>query len=250
MLFRSKNYFATFIVLDDNLSRIEYVPENRRVYIALSFRPEYVNTGIVTLVRGRYVEEEDPLYRLGPDAAQRIADDLGIHLEDLKYLTRANIGLPVEPTEDMKAYVKSDDHEIIINLPTISVDEEGKYIIPITLTDEEFELVKDMNVEDIKTYGLNDSELGDNQLRIAGINGLFALVDFRLLSGEKMTKFTVKDFVIIGILDAGKPLSLYFAKILLALLLGGCSSGLDLFAGGAVIIVLVLTKNVHINQKF
>lgn len=157
----NKSYLAAFIVLDENFSRIEYVPENRRVYIALSLRPEYVNTGIVTVVRGRYVEEEDPVYRLGSDAGQRIADDLGIHLEDLKYLTRANIGRPVEPTDAMKVYVNSDDHEIIINMPTISVDEEGRYIIPITLSDDEFELVRSRDVREFKTYALNDSDLGN-----------------------------------------------------------------------------------------
>ncbi len=104
---------ASWITLNEDLNRIEYAPENRRIYLAVSFSPSYINTGILTVVRG-YVEEEDPLYRLNPEIVERIAGDLGIKSSDLKYLTRANIGLPVKPTDAMKAFVKSDDHEIIL----------------------------------------------------------------------------------------------------------------------------------------
>ncbi|MBQ7215306.1 MAG: hypothetical protein IJS39_04915 [Synergistaceae bacterium] len=239
----NKSYLAAFIVLDENLTRIEYVPDNRRVYIALSLRPEYVNTGIVTVVRGRYVEEEDPVYRLGSDAGQRIADDLGIHLEDLKYLTRANIGRPVEPTDAMKVYVNSDDHEIIINMPTISVDEEGRYIIPITLSDDEFELVRSRDVREFKTYALNDSDLGNGQMRPAFIFGLINTWELYTLNGEKLETFGVKEFLLVGLLQAGKPFSLYLAKLIIMLLLGGCNFGAGIFAGGAVILVIMLVKN-------
>ena len=236
----NKSYLAAFIVLDDNLSRVEYVPENRRVYIALSFRPEYVNTGIITVVRGRYVEEDDPLYRLGPDAAQRIADTLGIHLEDLKYLTRANIGLPVEPTDAMRTFVKSDDHEIIINLPTVSVDERGRYVVPITLTDEEFELVRSTDVSGVKVYALNDSDLGDGQMRASFISGLVSTWEIFSLTGEKMDSFGVKEFLLVGLLEAGKPFSFYLAKLIITLLLAGCNSGLGIGAGiSAAVLALV-----------
>lgn len=233
----NKTYLASFIVLDENLNRVEYVPASRKVYVAVSFRPKYVNSGIVTTVRGRYVEEEDPLYRMDPGAAQRIADDLGIRIDELKYLTRANIGKPVPPTEAMKKFVADDSHEIVINLPTISVDEQGRYMIPITLSDDEFALIKDKPISDYKTYALHDSDLGNGQMRPAFINGLLGTWEIYSLTGEKLEKFGVKEFLLVGILDAGNPFSLYLGRLLLMLLMGGCNS--ELFAGGAAILTLL-----------
>ena len=221
-----KRYVARFVVLDEDYKRVDSVPESRKVYIAVSLSPEYINAGIVTVIRGEYMTEDEPLYRLTPEAAQNIADELGIASTDLKYLTRANIGLPVEPTEAMKEYVKSDDHEIIINLPTISVDEQGTYVIPITLSDDEFELLRGKSVSDFKTYALNDSDLGDDQMRQAFIIGLINTWEVYTLTGTKMDTFGVKEFLLVGMLNAGKPFSLYVAKMLLMLLAGGCSSGI------------------------
>ena len=167
-----KMYLAKFVVFDENYTRVDSVPTNRKVYVALSLSPEYVNAAIVTVIRGNYITEDDPLYRLTPDAAQKIADELGILSSDLKYLTRANIGLPVEPTEAMKAYVKSDDHEIVANLPTVSVDVAGTYIIPVTLSGDIWESLRDKDISSYKFYALNDSDLGDEQMRISFINGL------------------------------------------------------------------------------
>jgi hypothetical protein len=138
----------------------------------------------------------------------------------------------------MKAYVKSDEHEIIINLPTVSVDEDGMYMIPITLSDDEFALVKGKSVSDYKTYALHDSDLGDGQMRPAFINGLLGTWEIYSLTGEKLESFGVKEFLLVGILNAGNPFSLYLGKLLLALLMGGCNSGI--FAGGTAIIALFL----------
>ena len=237
-----KMYLAKFIVLDENYRRVDSVPDSRRVYIAVSLSPEYVNAGIITVVRGEYITEDEPLYRLTPEAAQNIADELGIASSDLKYLTRANIGLPVVPTDAMKNYVNSDDHEIIINLPTISVDEEGRYIIPITLTDEEFEMIRDKSVADFKTYALNDSDLGDGQMTPAFILGLINTWEVYTLTGNKMDTFGAQEFLLVGFLNAGKPFSLYLAKILLALLAGGCTSGFTPSAVSLIIAGIIIMK--------
>lgn len=214
----------------------------------MSFSPSYINTGILTVVRGRYVEEEDPLYRLDEDVADKIANELGIASSDLKYVTRANIGLPVEPTQAMKAYVKSDDHEIIGNLPTVSVDQEGIYVIPITLSDDIWQIVQGKDINSYKFYALNDSQLGEGQMRPAIVNGLISTWELFSLTGEKMDIFSVKTFLMVGFLQAAQPFSLYIAKLLLYLLLAGCNSGYGftfIIAVSAVFAAFMLMKRKH-----
>ncbi|MBQ7216306.1 MAG: leucine-rich repeat domain-containing protein [Synergistaceae bacterium] len=237
-----RRYTAKFVVLDENYRRVDSVPESRKVYVAVSLSPEYINTGIVTVIRGEYITEEDPLYRLTPEAAQHIADQLGIASSDLKYLTRANIGRPVEPTDAMKKYVASDDHEIIINLPTVSVDEEGIYIIPITLSADVWEMLQSQDIKNYKFYALNDSELGKDQMRPVFINGLLNTWELFTLTGEKLDSFGVREFLMVGLLQAGKPFSLYLAKLIIMLLLGGCTTGIGLSFTGAVILSIIAAK--------
>ena len=235
----SKSYLARFVTLDMNLRRVDSVPDNRTIYLAVSFSPEYINTGIVTAVRGEYMTDNDPLDRLDPDVAQNIADSLGIASSDLKYLSRANIGHPVIPTQAMKDYVNSDDHEIIANLPTVSVDEKGMYVIPVTLSSSDWELLKDKDISDYKIYALNDSDLGDEQLQTSFILGLLNTWEIYSLSGKKMDSFSLRDFFLVGFLDSGQPFSLYVARLLLSILSGGtCSTGI--FSGACMLALVIL----------
>ena len=239
-----KFYLMKFVALDEDYKRVDSVPNSRKVYIAVSLSPEYINSGIVTVVKGQYITEEEPLYRLTTEAVQNIAKQLGISPNELKYLTRMNIGKPIPPTQAMQTYVKSDDHEIIANLPTVSVDQPGTYMIPVTFSDEDFELIQNQNIADYKFYALNDSDLGDKQMQPAIINGLVNTFEIFSLSGEKMTKFSVKEFLMVGFLNAGKPFSFYLGKLLLSVLTGGlgglaggCSTGFISFVISAVAIL-------------
>ena len=216
-------HLSSSVTLDDNFNLVESVPENRTVYLAVSI---HTNAGVLAVVRGKYVEEEDPLNRLDAEIAQRIADELGVASSDLKFLTRANIGKPIEPTDAMKKYVASDDHEIIINLPTVSVDEAGIYIVPVTLSGDMWEMVQGQSIADYKFYALNDSDLGKNQMRPVFINGFAGTWEVFTLSGEKMDSFGMREFLMVGFLEASKPFSLYLARLIIMLLLGGCNSGI------------------------
>ena len=234
---------ASWVTLDDTFTRIEAVPENRRVYLAVSFRPEYVNTGILTVIRGTYVEEDNPLARLDPDIAQRIADDLGISLDKLQYVSRAYLSDPREPTPAMLDYVKSNDREIILNMPTVSIDAgyEGMYF-HYTLPDDVWEEVQGKDFSEYTIYALNDSEVSASGQRVKGASILGGLVSLWELNGGKMDSFTAQDFLIAGLLQASRPFSFYLAKMLIMLLLGGCNSGINPVFVNAVILGLIVLK--------
>ena len=215
---------SDFVYLDEDLNRVFTVPKSKKIYLATLLKPETMNTGILTVIRGKYVVEDDPADRLNLEFAQTIADTLGIDVKDLKYLSQVYLGKPVAPTEAMKAYVKSDDHEIIANLPTLSVDKEGYYAVKITLADDVWEKIHSDDIGNYKIYGLNDSDLGDTQFQPAFITGLINTWELFTMQGKKMTNFGAKEFLMVGLLNAGKPFSFYLGKLLLTILLGGCNT--------------------------
>ncbi|MBQ7156069.1 MAG: hypothetical protein IJR85_11020 [Synergistaceae bacterium] len=231
---------GTFVVLDENLNRIYSVPANRRVYIATSLTG--TNTGVITVVRGRYVKDTDPLSRINPALAQLIADDFGIDVSELKYLTQEGLGDPREPTEAMKQYFASNDREVILNLPTVSVDTSYKAVyFTYTLPDDVWAEVQGKGFDDYVIEALNDSEVsGAGQVRSSFIlNGVVSLWE---LSGGKLDKFGVKEFVFAGLLNSGTPFSIYLTKLIIALLMGGCSSRINPSIIPAVILALIAFK--------
>ena len=210
-----------YVMLDESFNRIFRVPASKTCFLAVKLFPSNINTGILSVIRGEYIAEDDPNDRLDATFAQNIADELGIDITELKYLSQIYIGKPVPPTEAMKEYVKNDNHEIIANLPTLSADKDGYYVVRVTLDDDVFESVKDKDTKDYKPYGLNDDELGDKQFQPAFILGLINTWELLTLQGKKMNKFGAKEFLMVGFLNSGKPFSFYLGKILLSLLLGG-----------------------------
>ena len=242
---------TTSIFIDENFNYIDAVPENRKFYVAFSSEANTLNAGLISTIRGKYVEEENPQDRLEPETAQNIADFYGIPVENLKYLSRSFLYSPFEPTEAMKEYVKKDNHEIFANLPTLSVDTEGYYVFPITLPDDAWEEVQSKDISSYKFYALNDDGVKvedmnlkplEEEVNPAFVNGLLNTFELFTFSGEKMTKFGVKEFLMIGFLDAGKPFSFYLGKLLLALLMGGCNSGFS----SSVILFMILAAAVFV----
>lgn len=228
------------VVLDDELNPVMNVPANRQIYAAVSLRPEYVNTGIITVVRGQVVPEEDPAGRVDPEIAQLIADDLGIPVEKLRYISRTHIGNPEDPTEDMKDYVKNDGYEIMTGLYTVSMDEEGGYYTRYTLPDDIWEQVKDKEVSSFRFYELNDDGASEDTLKSSSI--IFGLINAYEVSGGRLEIFDTKTIILAGLLQASTPFSVFIGKLLLALLAGGCSTGINPAFSSLAIGITILTR--------
>ena len=169
---------------------------------------------------------------------ENIADALSVDVEDIHYLSADNITEAKDPTTSMTDYVHEDGYEIAGKLNTITVDTEGWYVFRVNLTDELYAVMKDQDISDFTFYALNDDEESDAGVAI--LPGLLNTFEIFTLTGEKMDTFGTKEFLMAGLLDAGTPFSVYIAKILLALLAGGCNSGVTI--GGVAICIVLAVK--------
>ena len=175
------------------------------------------------------------------DVLEKVASTVSLDVRELRTLTYREIETPQEPTQDMQNYVKAENSEIIGKLNVISVDADGWYVFRVELTDELYELLKDKNISDFKFYGLNDSDTPETSSSF--IIGLVNTWEVLTLSGEKMDTFGVREFLMVGFLNAGRPLSMYIAKILLMLLAGGCEAGLGISSLIALAVFLKLRRH-------
>ena len=158
-----------------------------------------------------------------PEVIENIARTLSIDSSQIYFVSEDNIAPAEDPSQSMTDYVQADGHNITGKLGVISVDTPGVYVVKVVMTDELYAVLKDQNVADFKIYALSDEEPSEvNDSLISGLLGTWEILS---LSGEKLTNFGVREFLMVGLLDAGTPFSMYIAKILIALLLGGCSSG-------------------------
>ncbi|MBQ7220147.1 MAG: hypothetical protein IJS28_04120 [Synergistaceae bacterium] len=161
---------------------------------------------------------------------------------DIKTFTSADtVAEPEEPTEAMQETVKDDGYEIAAKLNTVQVAESGFYIFKVTLSEESFQKLKGLSAEEVRVYALSDTDL-DIEIAPAFITGILNTFELLTMTGEKMDTIGLREFLLIGLLDAGKPLSLYLAKLLIMLLLGGCSYGWGMSALLAVPAVMIFTK--------
>ena len=159
---------------------------------------------------------------------------------DIKLFTSADtVADPEEPTPAMQEAVKDEGYEIAAKLNTVQVTESGFYLFKVTLSEESFRNLQGLTAQEVRVYALSDSEIEIMPSFITGILNTFELLT---MSGEKMDTIGVREFLLIGLLNAGKPLSLYLAKLIVMLLLGGCCSGWSVAALSAVPAVITLTK--------
>ena len=159
---------------------------------------------------------------------------------DIKTFTSADIvAEPEEPTQAMQEAVKEEGYEIAAKLNTVQVSEAGFYIFKVTLSEESFQKLQGLTADQVRVYALNDSEIEIMPSIITGILNTFELLT---MSGEKINTIGVREFLMIGLLESGKPLSVYLAKLLIMLLMGGCNFGWGIASLLAVPAVMIFAK--------
>ena len=246
----------SYAFYDANYNEITEVPSDGIIYAAVNMTAGRASGGVITtpkeLMSGTIepipVEDQETLR----DVIAKTLNDTwstDISPEEILFITEENIlGEAVEPTQTLKDEAKSDNNELVGKLSTLSVDESGYYAFKVILSDDLYESVKDTRVENLNIYYIQYDEgeyvpiamaASDGKIKVSFITGLLNTFELLTMSGEKM-QFGMKKFLMVGFLNAGKPMSLYIAKLILALLLGGCNTGIVPAISLALLGVIVL----------
>ena len=134
--------------------------------------------------------------------------------------------------------MSGDNHQITLNLPTTLASEEAEdklewYAISVDLSEPLWantfgKVWKDLDgqaVSNYKIYAFGEDFIAEERFQPAFITGLVNTFELFSLTGKKLEKFGVREFLMVGLLNAGKPFSFYLGKLLLAILMGGCNTG-------------------------
>ncbi|MBQ3654508.1 MAG: hypothetical protein II954_08840, partial [Synergistaceae bacterium] len=216
-----------YILLDEDGNEIDTVPESRTVYVALRLTAGRNHRSVITtpvqLSRGTIqpIEPDETLL-------EKIAETMNVSADQINFITEDEISDPEEPTQEMLEEVSNQNYSIIGKLNKLTVNKTGYYVFKVTLSDDLYEQIKNVRVEDLRVYSLYDeNESSDIRVGASFIGGLVNTWELLTLGGEKM-EFGLKEFLMVGLLDAGKGVCMYLGKILLTLLLAGCDTGLGI----------------------
>ncbi|MBQ7215573.1 MAG: hypothetical protein IJS39_06275 [Synergistaceae bacterium] len=222
-----------YILLDEEGNEISEVPENGIVYAALRLTANREHRGVIT---SPIELEQGTIQPIEPDETllEKIAETVKISADRIMFITEENISDPQEPTDDMRSELAVRQNEILGKFNTVTVDKTGYYVLKVTLSDDLYERIKGVSVNELKVYALHDDgRTSSADVGASFITGLLNTWELLTLTGEKM-EFGMKEFLMVGLLNAGTPFSVYLTKLIIMLLLGGCASGLGI-AGFAVV---------------
>ncbi len=169
---------------------------------------------------------------LAPSIVEKIAEAVSVSADAIKFITDENISDPQEPTPGMRDELSSQNAEIIGKLNTLTVSVTGYYVFKVTLSDDLYEQIKGISINELRAYALYDDGRGGSRPEGANvgasfISGLLSTWELLGLNGERL-EFGAREFLMVGLLNAGTPFSVYITKLLIMLLMGGCDAGLGL----------------------
>ncbi len=113
---------------------------------------------------------------------------------------------------------KDDNYDLIGQLSTIHVEDPGYYVLKIALSDDLFSQIESADINTVAMYAFA-AVMGDANVNASFmVNGLVGTWELLTVSGRKFDKFTMKEFLMVGFLDAGEPFTLFLAKAILSVL--------------------------------
>lgn len=242
-----------YVFFDENYNEITSVPANGIVYVAQRMTSGHANRGVITTSDELSVGLITPIEEASRDILrEKISELKDVKTEEVLFIEEKNIYPAQEPPAIVVEQSKNDNANILAKFNTLSVDISGLYVFHVILSDDIAKEIESVDIDKLRIYAAEFEsadvfpavyQASDGQVKTAFLYGLLNTFELLTMGGEKL-KFGAKEFLMVGVLNASKPLSLYIGKILLALLMGGCNTGfgvavLALVVGG----VFILRKN-------
>lgn len=224
---------------DENYNEVTTVPEGKVVYAAVRMIAGQASRGVLT-TSGLDIGNVQPVpQELRTDLISKIRETLSGDISPdatINFIEPQNIGEPVEPSDSLKNKVQSESANLIGKFNTLSVDIDGVYVWKVTLTPELEKEFVSQAVSNFRIYSADVTPadfIAISSVKPSFLFGLLNTFEFLSMSGEKMS-LGAKEFLMVGFLNASKPLSLYLARIILSLLLGGCNTGFGVVGIGVL----------------
>ena len=237
-----------YAFFDESYNEITNVPENGVVYVAMQMTEGTETRGVITTGSSSRL----PIGTITPIASSdelidTIASVLSIDREQIYFLTDDQILEAREPDSELMKEIQDNDDKLIGKLNTLSVDKDGYYVFKVTLSDDLFAQVDSVDVEALRVYyAIYDSlEASGIEFDASFLVGLLKTWELLTMKGERL-KTGTKEFLMVGALNSGQPLSLYLAKVLRAILLMagvGCDVGTGIISSIMALVFLVKIRN-------
>ena len=223
---------------------IDTVPDDRIVYasVVMTAGNEYRGTvtGSYGLPRGS-VMPIDESKREG--LLDTIAEVMSLDKSQLRFLRDDEIYPAQEPTQEMIDFAKSKDYDFIGKLATIQVDEPGYYVFKVVCSDDLFKQIEGLNADDVSVFGFDVSLEGSSvKSSFFMLNGILNTMELLKITGHKLDKFGLREFLMVGLFNSSQPFTLFLAKAIISILtggLGGCNAGLGIIGIASVMAFII-----------
>ncbi len=244
-----------YAFFDENFNEVTSVPENGIIYATVKMSAGNTTRVVMTTANELATGTITPVpQELRADIIENViktlAPIISLDKEDINFIEANNIFDAREPSENLKSKAKKENYDIIGKFNTLLVDKSGIYIFHVTLSDDLFKQINGVNMNDFKIYSEDvsisslqtsslNSDFNFNSFNSSFIFGLLNTFECLTMTGKKL-EFGTRDFLMVGFLNSGKPLSIYIARIIIALLTGGCNSGFGI-TGLIIVTVIIFT---------
>ena len=247
-----------YVFFDEKSTIIKEVPENKIIYVAFKTATGTDIRVVVTiplrLAQGTVMPVEEERHEELRETIAQEMSSIDIDAGEIRFIHEEQITQAKDPSSGMLHNAKENGYALIGKLNTISADEEGYYVLKIVLSDDLFNLIEGVNVNEVVVDNFSNYDVANtnkSSVKKSFLSGLLGTWEILTVNGKKLDKFSFREFLMIGFLNAGEPFTLYLARRLVpdmasfiaaVLGAGGCNAGLGL-AGVSAVVFILMRKN-------
>ena len=192
---------------DNNGRVISAVPSDKIIYLAMRTTAEQEYRFVITNQVTSTVENVEVIPLVSQDKlSEAIASALAINESEVNFVNSNQISEAKALPKEIEEAISSDNYELVHQLAKVSVDKPGYYAFKVTLPDDVYNELKDVDIKDIRLYGIIDEkEVSLNPSAVDPVSK-FLLVT---LEGIALTAL-VTEFVVVSYVMY--PTSFYIAR--------------------------------------